>query len=150
MNKLFRFTMILSAVLLFFSAGCKKDNSTPPLTKTDHLISGPWKFDKATASGIDISAQIPACFKDNTITFVIGGNGAINEGPIVCVPPSSATFTWSFQNSETQINLSTPLISGGSGVFTVVTLNEVTLELSQNMTIPPATTPVPVVITFKH
>jgi hypothetical protein len=66
------------------------------------------------------------------------------------VPPAPSSFTWFFQNNGTQLNLSTTLISGGSGVFDINTLNETNLVLSQNMIIPPSTTPVNVQITFVH
>ena len=149
MNKLFSFSLFGLCLVALLSLSCNKDD-TPQPTKTEYITQSAWKFDKATASGIDISAQIPACFKDNTITFVSNGSGTISEGATICVPPAPATFTWSFQNNETRLSLSTPLISGGSGIFNLVVLNEVNLVISQDMTIPPSPTPITVVITFKH
>ncbi len=151
MNKLKRLSSVAVIFVFLFSSGCKKsDNSTPPLTNTDHLISGSWKFSMATASGVDVTSQIPACFKDNTIVFIAGGNGNITEGTDICSPTTAGPFTWAFQNNETQLNLSAPLISGGSGLFDVVMLNEVSLKLSQDMIIPPSMTPVNVIISFTH
>ena len=151
MNKLIVAT-VLSFNTLFFTNCDKNDDppAPPPPTKTELITKSSWKFSSAKAGGFDVTAQIPACFKDNTITFVSTGTGTISEGAVACSPAAPATFTWSFQNSETQINLNTPLISGGSGLFTIVKLDAVNLVVSQNMTIPPAPGPVNVELTFIH
>ena len=147
MNKL-AFFAILCFTALTFSSCDKEDN--PPPSNTDYITKSSWKFSSAKAGGFDVTAQIPACFKDNTITFVATGTGTISEGAVACSPAAPATFTWSFQSSETQINLNTPLITGGSGLFTIVKLDAVNLVVSQNMTIPPAPGPVNVELTFIH
>ena len=152
MNKLILAT-VLCFTTLFFTNCDKNDDPAPPPppTKTELITKSSWKFSSAKAAGIDVTAQIPACFKDNTITFVAsGGTGTISEGATVCAPPAPASFTWSFQSSETQLNLNTPLITGGSGLFTIVKLDAVNLVVSQNMTIPPAPGPVNVELTFIH
>jgi len=140
--------VILSLPILLFS-NCHKNDSPPP-SNTDYITKAPWKFSSAKASGIDVTAQIPSCYKDNTITFVANGTGTINEGADVCVPPSLPSFTWVFQNNGTQINMSVPLVSGGSEIFTVILLNDVNFVVSQSITIPPSPTPVNVEITFVH
>jgi hypothetical protein len=145
MKKLTLFSFI--TVLLFTQ--CSKDD-TPAPTKTDYITKGSWKFERAIANGTDVSSQIPACFKDNTMTFATNGSGTISEGTTACVPPAPSDFTWSFQNNETLLNLSTPLVSGGSGIFSLINVNDVNLTLSQNMTIPPATVPILVVVSFNH
>jgi hypothetical protein len=147
MNKLILAT-VLCFTTLFFTNCNKNDNPLP--SNTDYVTKSPWKFSSAKAGGIDVTAQVPACFKDNTILFVANGSGTISEGTNVCVPPSPANFTWTFQNNGTQINLSTPLVTGGSGLFTIVLLNDVNLVVSQNMTIPPSMTPINVELTFIH
>jgi len=147
MNKL-----ILFAILCFtglFLASCDKTDEAPP-TNTDYITKSSWKFSSAKAAGFDVTAQVPACFKDNTIMFAINGTGTITEGATVCTPPSPSSFTWTFQNNGTQLVLNTPLITGGSGTFTIVLLNDASLVVSQNMTIPPSTTPVNVELTFIH
>ena len=151
MNKLI-LALVFCFTALFFTNCDKNDDppTPPPPTKTELITKSSWKFSSAKAGGIDVTAQIPACFKDNTITFVSTGTGTISEGAVACSPAAPATFTWSFQSSETQINLNTPLITGGSGLFTIVKLDAVNLVVSQNMTIPPAPGPVNVELTFIH
>lgn len=136
-------------IIALLQINCSKKDSVS-LSTTDKITLSAWKFDKATANGTDISTQIPACFKDNTITFATNGSGTISEGTIACVPPAPASFTWSFQNNGSQLSLSTALIAGGSGTFNLVTLNDVNLVLSQDMIIPPTTTSATVALTFKH
>ena len=151
MNKLI-LALVFCFTALFFTNCDKNDDppTPPPPTKTELITKSSWKFSSAKAGGFDVTAQIPACFKDNTITFVSTGTGTISEGAVACSPAAPATFTWSFQSSETQINLNTPLITGGSGLFTIVKLDAVNLVVSQNMTIPPAPGPVNVELTFIH
>lgn len=146
MNKLILFAALCFTILSFSS--CDKTDEAPP-TNTDYITKSSWKFSSAKAGGIDVTAQVPACFKDNTITFAINGTGTITEGANVCAQPSPATFTWTFQNNGTEINLSTPLVSGGSGVFTIVLLNDVNLVVAQTMTIAPYP-PTTVEFTFIH
>src|SRR5436190_5553248 len=120
MNKLILATALCFTTLFF--TNCNKNDDPappPPPTKTELITKSSWKFSSAKASGIDVTAQIPACFKDNTMTFVTGGTGTISEGATICSPAAPATFTWAFQTSETQLNLNTPIITGGSGLFTI-------------------------------
>lgn len=148
MNKLSLLTAICFICLVF--TNCDK-NDNPPPSNTDHITKSSWKFSSAKAGGIDVTSQVPLCFRDNTILFVANGTGTINEGTNVCTPASPSSFTWTFQNNGSQIALSTPLVSGGSGVFTIVTLNDVNLVVSQSMTIPSIPTgPVTVELTFIH
>ena len=146
MNRLILFTVI--CFISFSFSSCDK-NDNPPPSNTDHITRSSWKFSSAKAGGIDVTAQVPACFKDNTMIFVANGTGTINEGTTVCTPASPANFTWTFQNNGTEINMSTPLVSGGSGVFTIVRLNETNLVVSQTMTIAP-NPPTAVELTFIH
>jgi hypothetical protein len=144
-----RILTVLLVVSAFIFSSCDKKDDVPP-SPTDYIIKSSWKFSSAKASGVDVTAQIPACFKDNTITFVASGQGTVNEGAVGCVPPAPANFTWNFQNNGAQLNLSAALFPGGSSVFNVVLLNDVNLVLSQNVTIPPAITPILVEMTFIH
>lgn len=146
MNKLVLFASLCFSTLLFSS--CDKTDEAPP-TNTDYITKSSWKFNSAKAGGIDVTAQVPACFKDNTMTFAINGTGTISEGANICASPAPATFTWTFQNNGTEINLSTPIVTGGSTVFTIVLLNDVNLVVSQTMTIAP-NPPATVELTFVH
>jgi len=146
MNKLMLFVALCFTNLLFSS--CDKTDEAPP-TNTDRLTKSSWKFSSAKAGGFDVTAQVPACFKDNVMVFAINGTGTINEGANVCASPAPSTFTWTFQNNGTEINLNTPIVSGGSTVFTIVLLNDATLTVSQTMTIAP-NPPANVELTFIH
>ena len=132
----------------FLFSSCDKNDEVPP-TNTDRLTKSSWKFSSAKAGGFDVTAQVPACFKDNVMVFAINGTGTINEGANVCASPAPSTFTWTFQNNGTEINLNTPIVSGGSTVFTIVLLNDATLTVSQTMTIAP-NPPANVELTFIH
>jgi hypothetical protein len=142
--------------IIYIAPGCSKEKNEapPPKTKTQLVTQGTWKFQSATANGTDISAypQI-ACFTDNEITMTATGSGTgtgvINEGAVSCSPSTAGPFTWNFQNSEAEIFISTPLVSGGTTVWTINSLNENNLVMQQTMTIPP-NPPILVVLTFKH
>ena len=146
MNKLI-LAIVLCFTALFFTNCDKNDN--PPPSNTDYITKSSWKFSSAKAGGADVTANVPACFKDNTMLFVANGTGTINENTTICSPASPSSFTWVFQNNGTEINMSTPIVSGGSTVFTIVLLNDVSMVVSQIMTIAPfpATT---VELTFTH
>lgn len=138
---------ILTAVSLFLAA-CQKDDNLPVLkTKTELITESAWKFSTATVSGSDASAYLQACQKDNVYSFVAAGTGTINEGPVKCDPndPQSNPFTWNFTNSEAMLNISTILFTGGSNDFTLVSLSESQLVVSQNY--PPYGT---IEVTFIH
>lgn len=147
MQKQFILLLVIAGLLSVGLTNCKKDKTK---TKTQLLTEKSWKFDKATADGSDASSFIPACDKDNIITFVSNGTGTVNEGIIVCVPPKAGSFTWSFSNNETILTLSGSILAWASGSFTIVSLTETELVLSQPMSIPGFSVPVLVVVTFKH
>ena len=111
-------------------------------------MSSPWVFLSASASGSDVSnAPQLTCFKDNIMTFTSATAGNINEGTTICAPSTAGPFTWNFSANETLLNLSGTIIPGGSGTFTVVSLNETNLVVSQNVNFPPS---VLMTVTFKH
>ena len=76
MNKLILAT-VLCFTALFFTNCDKNDN--PPPSNTDYITKSSWKFSSAKAGGADVTANVPACFKDNTMLFVVNGTGTINE-----------------------------------------------------------------------
>jgi len=137
-------------MLCFFFGNCNKSDDPPPApTKTENITRSPWKFDHATASGFDISAQVNACFKDNIATFTTAGNMTLDEATVICSPSYAGSYSWSFQNNETMLHLSAPIFTGGSTDFTLVSLNTTNLVISQVMTVAP-NPPTTVEVTFKH
>ncbi len=149
-NSLF-FCILLILSTLSYSCSNKEATPAPVPTKTENLTRSPWKFQSATAGGTDISA-LPqlACFIDNILTFSSNLSFTISEGTTICSPSTAGNFTWRFESGETQLVLSVPLLPGGSTTFTLVSLNETNLVVSQNASIPLGSPPVLVVITFKH
>jgi hypothetical protein len=143
--------LILAVLLLGAFSACKKDsNNDKPKTNTDLLTQASWKFGSASASGIgDVSSYIPDCYKDNTYTFVADGSGSTNESTNVCSPSTAGPFTWSFMTNETILHISTPLFTGGSSDFTIISITETNLIVSQTMTIAPLP-PTTVQVTFVH
>jgi len=140
----------LCLALSFFISSCgKDDNPAPAKTKTELITQSTWKFDKAMSGGFDVSAFVPACWKDNIAVFVNNGTGTLDESAVVCMPSVAGAFTWAFQSNETILHLSAPLFPGGSGDFTLISLTETNLVVSQNITIPP-NPPTDVEFTFKH
>lgn len=131
--------------------GCGKDKEdTPAKTKTELISQSTWKFDKAMAGGMDVSSN-PAivCYTDNTITFAANLSGTTAEGANVCSSPTPANFTWNFLNNENTLHFSFVLFPGGSPDFTIVSLTEANLVLSQQLTIAPFP-PTTVEVTFEH
>ena len=141
--------LLLIAIL---NINCSKDDDSPATakTKTELITNGSWKFEKATASGADISSSIKACLKDNTTLFATNKTGTESEGADICSPSYAGNFTWEFQGTnESMLHLSAAIFQGGSNDFTLVSLTETNLVVSQVMTVAPfpATT---VEVTFKH
>ncbi len=153
MKKINHLFFCILIILSTFSYSCsnKEDTPVPAATKTENITRSPWKFQSATASGFDVSTRPElACFIDNVITFSTNLGFTISEGTTICSPSTAGSFTWSFQSGETQLVLSAPLLPGSSSTFTLVSLNETNLVVSQNASIPAGSPAVLVVITFKH
>lgn len=140
-----RFLLFIMSTFLLCAISCKKNND--PKTKTELITQGSWKFSTATASGVDVSGSLQTCQKDNIYAFVAAGTGTADEGSTKCNPGDSQSgpFSWNFASSETILHISTPLFAGGSNDFTLVTLSDTQLILSQN--IPPFGT---VIVTLVH
>jgi hypothetical protein len=147
MNKLILFPGMLFLSLTFFS--CNKNDSPGP-TNTDHITNSPWKFDKATSGGADVSSFVNACYKDNTMIFQANGNGSLDEGATKCNAgdPQTTNFTWNFTNNGSTLNVTGGIFAGQSGSFTVITLNETQMVLQGTISSP--TGPVTGQIYFKH
>lgn len=153
MIKRFLLAAVLFSALQILNTSCSKDNDDPApagKTKTELLVKSSWKFSDAKVGGASVAAFLQACQKDNVATFVASGTGTADEGLTKCngADPQTTPFTWNFQTNETILFVSTPLFTGGSSSFTIVSLTETELVVSQNMTISGSTQNV--VITFIH
>ena len=137
-------------LLLFLLPGCKKENSPAPKTKTDLIVQGSWKFSSATVGGTDVSAFLQSCQKDNTMAFASAGTGTADEGLTKCNSgdPQTNPFTWNFQNEETILFISATLFTGGNSTFSLVTLTDNQLVVSQDITVSGTTQNA--VVTFIH
>lgn len=146
---------ICSLFLVMSSCSKDDDNDNPPqTTNTQLLTKAMWKFDKAEASGVDVTSQLPSCVIDNTITFTSTeerkGTGIADEGASKCGASQNTSFSWTLNSAETTLTSDKPLFSGGSGDFTIVSLTETTFVSTQMMTVPGFPAPMNVKITMKH
>jgi len=148
---------IAGSVLLL--AGCSK-NSTPAKTKSDYLATSVWKY---SAAGIDLDGNgtidqaapaglVQACLTDNTITFKSDKTGTIDEGPTKCDPATAqvSPFTWALSNNDTQLTLSTPILTGFGNDAKVIELSDTKFVLTKTLTISGVPIPVPVVVILVH
>ena len=103
---------------------------------TQLLTQSSWKFKTAFAGSSDISSSIQTCQKDNVLTFAVALSGTLDEGGTKCnaADPQTNPFTWTFKSSETILFISTTLFTGGSSTFTLVSLDENELVVSQVIT----------------
>lgn len=136
-------------ISIFFLSSCQKDSGpTPPASKTNtqRMTENPWKFSTATVGSTNVSGSLQTCQKDNILTFTTGVTGTLDEGPAKCntADPQNIPFTWNFASNETIIHISTVLFTGGGSDFTVVSLTDTQLKVSQIIS---AQT---VVVTFIH
>lgn len=138
------------AVIALFPSCQKDDNDTSGKTKTELITESNWKFSKATSSGFNISGFLDDCQKDNILRFQASSSGTVDEGATKCDPgdPQTVSFTWNFSGDESAIHISTALFEGGSNDFTLESLTESELEVSQNIDLGGTTQKVKV--TFVH
>lgn len=151
MKKYILTSFLSLTAFLFVFTSCNKNDDTPAVkTKTELISQGSWRFSSATVSGSDVSAFLQACQKDNILTFNANLSGNVDEGSTKCngADPQNVPFTWFFSSGETILNISTALFSGGSSVFTLVSLSATQLVLSQQITV--GGTPQTAVVTFVH
>jgi hypothetical protein len=149
-KQLFTAALGLLAIALIINGCSKSSSSTPAKTNTDLLAQGNWKIKTVFVNNVDYTSSVPSCVKDNIVTFMANGTGNWDEGPTKCnsTDPQTNPFTWAWQSNGTILHISTPLFTGGSGDFTLVSLNDTQLVVSQNVTI--SGTSQPAVITFIH
>jgi Lipocalin-like domain len=142
------FSILVLSLLII--TGCQKNDDPVVKTKTDLLATGTWKFSVAMVGSTDVTALLQACQKDNVLTFVAAGSGTVDEGATKCnmADPQTNPFTWNFASSESVLHVSTVLFTGGSSDFTLVTLTETQLVVSQMITV--SGTAQTAVVTFIH
>ena len=142
---------VVVSISLLFAACSKSDSNNATKTKTQLITQASWKFSTATVNGTDVSSLINSCQKDNVLTFsATGGTGTLDEGPTKCngSDPQTQNFTWSFTNNEGTLHVSTVFFTGGSSDFTIVSLTDTQLVLSQIINI--SGTMQTAVVTFIH
>jgi hypothetical protein len=142
-------TVPLSATVFFIACSKSSDNPTSK-NKTELLTQSSWKFDNAKVSGVDVSGLLQTCQKDNVYVFAAAGTGTLDEGAAKCSQsdPQTIPFNWNFESNETILNVSTVLIAGGGNKFTIVSLTETQLVVSQNITLSGSSQTA--VVTFIH
>jgi len=151
MKRLNLASFVVFSISLLFVACSKSDSNNNSKTKTQLITQASWKFSAASVNGADVSSLITPCQKDNILTFsATGGTGTLDEGAMKCNAgdPQTTPFTWSFTNNETILHVSTIFFTGGSSDFTIVSLTETQLVVSQIVNI--AGTMQTAVITFIH
>jgi len=136
--------LILAAGFAAFTA-CEKDNDSEPKSKTSLLTSDSWKMTTATVDpAIDwdgfgtmvtnIFSQMPACSKDDIITFKSNGTYVNEEGPSKCDPSDPDvidTGTWTFNSDESKI-----VINDGEGSTmdaNIVELTKTTMKITYDL-----------------
>jgi hypothetical protein len=155
-KQLLRISSFLAFSFLILTSCDKGDDPPPPpaaKTKTELLTQSAWKYE---SSNPDVFSAVPglSCYKDNIVTFSATGSAAtngtatMNEGTTLCTPTPQANYTWEFQSNGTVLLLNAPLFPGGSPSFTIVTLSETNLVVSQSVTTPFGAQNV--TVTFKH
>ena len=140
--------LLLAIAIAVFSVSCNKKSTKSADEK--NITSGSWKIQSVTANGADVSGFVPACVLDNDFTFQSGGVGMLKENANVCSPSNEGNFLWGFNNSRTQLTMTTDLIPGGTSDFTIITLSATTFVLSQESSLVPSPDPVTVTVTLVH
>ena len=130
-------TLIIAALAFLTISSCKKDDEKK--SKTDYLTSSPWKIKSIVVNGIDGTAFIEACSKDDTQKYNVGGAGLFSEGATKCDPadPQTEPFTWAFAASESQL-----VIDGETAIINTLDANTLALKLSDGSD--------EIVVTYSH
>jgi hypothetical protein len=95
--------MVLSIVMIALAMGCKKSDSNCTLDATS--ILGAYKITAltyqatATSTVDDEFAFMPACQKDNILTFLSNGIYTYSEGVTSCSPSTADSGIWSLSGS---------------------------------------------------
>jgi hypothetical protein len=145
-NRLISFASLFILLAILHISCSKNDDPAPPAgkTKTEFITKAPWKFESIDPA---LAQTYITCFIDNTVTFTADGKGTCPDTGTQC-NPATGNFNWNFTDSESKLHLDATLIPAGSGDFSIITLNETNLVVSQTITSPVG--PVLITVTFKH
>ena len=113
-NKIITLCILVSMALI---VSCEDDEESGPKSKTDLLTQFTWLYNSGTSSDPLASAFL-VLLEGSEYTF--NSNGTYS-GLILGI---SGTGTWSFADSETKLNID-------DEVYSLTTLNETTLEITQ-------------------
>ncbi len=122
--------MKLSALLfagMFIFAACSSEDDK---TKTELLTAQSWKATHIYIENVDVIGDFDECDADDLTTYFEDGNYQVDEGATKCDPENPQIVeegTWSFNADETEL---TTVSDGLTMVYTIITLNESTLEVS--------------------
>ena len=131
--------------LLLLLAGaltaCKKEEATPPPSKTDLLTAKNWRLTAYTTTAIstsgntttDMYAAEPPCSRDNFMTFKQDKTLVFDEGPTKCNPAVQQTTSipWAWQDDETTLAYTISTTSG-TGQTGIATFKYQVVELTAN------------------
>lgn len=96
--------LTLSIVAMAVTMGCKKSDSNCTLDATS--ILGEYKITALTYQATSTStvddefAFMPACQKDNVLTFLSNGTYTYTEGATSCTPSTADSGIWSFSGGN--------------------------------------------------
>ncbi|MFM9911031.1 MAG: hypothetical protein ACKVOW_16950 [Chitinophagaceae bacterium] len=122
-NKLKLFTLVIALASLI---SCSKKSTSK--SNTELLTQSSWKV---VSGGLDLDKNgtvdaelVTDCVKDNSVTFVTGGTGTIDEGATKCDSgdPQTESFAWLFKNGEKELEF-----DGES--FTILSLSDNQLKI---------------------
>jgi hypothetical protein len=160
-RKISQLTNLVIAGSILFASGCSKNSSSTAVkTKSDILVSSTWKFstagvDQDNNGTIDVplpAGTIESCITDNTITFKSDKTGVIDEGATKCdaTAPQTSAFTWALSNNDTQLTVSTPILSVFGNDAKVIELSDTKFVLSKTVTVSGIPIPLPVIVVLVH
>jgi len=134
MNKISHLLSVAIILAIVGLSSCHKDNPQP--SKMDLISAKTWKLTGATISGTDVFSSFDNCVKDNLITFAKNGTYTEDEGATKCnqSDPQTTVAQWSFQKSETEIDVSYP--DNTVEKLTIVSLSATTLSVTYAITSP--------------
>ena len=118
-------TLIIAALAFLTISSCKKEEEKK--SKTDYLTSSPWKIKSIVVNGIDGTAFIEACSKDDTQKYNVGGTGLFSEGATKCDPadPQTEAFAWAFAAGESQL-----VIDGDAFIINTLDANTLSIQIA--------------------